>query len=448
VNPVGRIIAGALLRHGGVFLSLLVLSASIASARTLRVGPERNYTTIRAAAQVAQNGDMILIDPGVYRADVARWTQDDLVLWAPNGRAQIRAEGRNEGGKGIWVVEGRNFTAENIEFSGARAPDHSGAGVRIHAMGKVTLRNCSFYGNENGVLGDADEIVIDRCVFDRNGAGDGRSHNIYVWGPSVTIRSSYIHRAVLGHNIKARGETNYILYNRIMDEDDGRSAFSIDVPDCGTTFLIGNVIEKGVRSKNRHVISYGGQSGKNDHNLYVVNNTLVNNGPAGGAFLICREGTEATVTNNIFLGPGKPWLGGNVSQSHNLIQPYLDTDLGFANPAAYDFRLTSARSFIVDRGISPGASVRAFDLTPRLEYVYDAQTKERAEVGALDLGAFELPRNEVEPEILPAAEPATTVQRARPPERPAKVTRPLKKKAKTYPVRSSKKKARRPPTSP
>jgi hypothetical protein len=185
-----------------------------AHAGTLRVGPERNYKSIRAAAHAAGDGDVILIDAGVYPADITVWDRDNLVIWAPEGRAHVRADGANEDGKDLWVVVGRNFTAENIEFSGARVRDRNGAGVRIDAKGTVTLRNCYFHDNDNGVLGDADEIVIDGCVFDRNGAGDGQSHNLYVWGPSVTIRNSFIHRAVLGHNIKTRGETNHILYPR------------------------------------------------------------------------------------------------------------------------------------------------------------------------------------------------------------------------------------------
>jgi len=424
------------------FLLLMTAFPPPSHARTLRVGPGRNYKSIREAARVAGDGDIILLDAGVYRADVTRWDRDNLVIWAPDGRAQIRAEGVSQDGKGIWVVEGRNFTAENIEFSGARVPDRNGAGVRIHAKGTVTLRNCYFHHNEMGVLGDADEIVIDRCVFDQNGFRDSRTehigHNIYVWGPSVTIRNSYTHRAMLGHNIKTRAKTNYILYNRIMDESDGAASYSIDVPDCGRTFIIGNVIEQGMRTENPHLVSYGAESGKNDlRDVYVINNTFVNDGPPDGAFLIIRQRADVRVMNNIFYGPGRPWIGDGVDASNNYIETSMDNAPGFADPSAYDFHLTAGTPReIVDSGISPGVTATGYDLTPKEEYVYDAGGRPRPVVGPLDLGAFEFERPSG---AKSGASTTETLRQTQTVGRSAKVTKSKakKKKAKTNPARTS-----------
>src|SRR6185295_5286466 len=339
-----------------------------------------------------------------------------LVIWAPGGRAKLVPEGAAEDGKGIWVVEGRNFTAENIEFTGARVPDRNGAGVRIHAKGKVTLRNCYFHDNENGVLGDADEILIDRCVFDRNGGPDGQSHNIYVWGPSVTIRNSTIQRSIQGHNIKTRGETNYILSNRILDREDGTGSYGIDVPDCGRTYIIGNVIEQGPESPNYHLISYGAESGKNRAELYLVNNTLVNDGRADGFFLKIRRGTQASIVNHIFYGPGTPWVGGEVFEGRNYIEPSLNNSPRFANPRAYDYRLTAeSPRAIVDRGSPPGVSLSGYELRPKLEFL-EGSERTRPTAGPLDLGAFEYPGAKVSaaaPEPKPKTYPARTTKKAK-----------------------------------
>ena len=383
-------------RRSGASLLVLLWMATSASAGTLRVGPDRNYKRFSDVARAAHDGDIILVDAGDYPGDVAKWTQNDLVIWAPNGRARIRADGASVEGKAIWVVEGRNFTAENIEFSGARVPDHNGAGVRLDARGTATLRNCYFHHNEMGVLGDADQVVIEGCVFDRNAPtenlGESYYHNIYVWGPSVVIRNCLVHRAAVGHNIKTRGTTNYILYNKIADEEDGTGSYAIDVPDCGRTYIIGNVIEQGPMSENYDIVSYGAESGKNDvKELYVVNNTLVNNGRPDGAFIRCRRRAKLRIVNNIFYGPGDPWLGGDVSASSNYIVGSRRNEPRFEDPATYGFHLTpdSPRE-IVDRGIPPGVSSAGYDLTPKYEYVEEAQSKPRATVGPLDLGAFEL----------------------------------------------------------
>jgi parallel beta helix pectate lyase-like protein len=425
VSPIARRIAILLLA------SLMV--APVAEARTLRVGPERNYKHFRDASLAARDGDVILVDAGVYTADVCTWSQNDLVIWAPGGRARIEAAGANEGGKGTWVVEGRNFTAENIEFSGARVPDHNGAGVRIHAKGKVTLRNCYFHDNEMGVLGDADEILIDRCIFDRNGTEDRIAfyHNIYLWGPQVTVQNCYIRRATGGHNLKTRGLNNYILANRIMDEADGTGSYSIDVPDCGRTYIIGNVIEQGPMSPNYHMISYGSESDNNKTlELYVINNTLINNGRADGFYMKIHKGTRGRITNNIFYGPGTTWVGGSLDDDHNQVFGALDNQPRFRNPRTYDFRLTpeSPRS-IVDRGAPPGVSSMGYDLRPKLEYVYDANGRNRPVSGPLDLGAFEYVAARIEaPKPLPSAtKPKTTA-----------TTSKKKKTPRTYPAKSPK----------
>ena len=44
---------------------------------------------------------------------------------------------------------------------------------------------------------------------------------------------------------------------------------------------------------------------------------------------------------------------------------------------------------ILDRGIPPGRSATGYDLTPKLQYVYDARWEQRPVSGPLDLGAFE-----------------------------------------------------------
>ena len=358
---------------------------------TLRVGPDKSYKTVHEAAEAAQAGDLVLIDAGVYAADVARWKADNVTVRAVGGRAHLRADGAQAGGKGTWIVSGKNFTAEGIEFSGAAVPDKNGAGIRSETEGTLVLRNCYFHDNEEGILGGADSLLIESCVFDKNGASDGRTHNLYVWGRSFTIRDSYTHRAVVGHNIKTRAKNNYILYNRISDEADGTASYEVDVPDCGRTYLIGNVIEQGPLSENGGIVAYGMESGDNAPFLYAVNNTFVNNRRQGGTFLQLRDGTKGLVRNNILYGPGTVRSGGDVQEDHNYVEPGAANAARFLAPGAYDFHLTgrSPRS-IVDAAAPPGAAPSGFDLTPTREYVHPAKSRPRPASGALDVGAFEL----------------------------------------------------------
>src|SRR5262245_20505703 len=133
------------LRASVLFFGLLLLVVAqppTVVAATLRVGPDKPYRTVRAAAQAAHDGDVVEIDAGLYSADVATWSRSGVTVRAVGGRAHLRADGANEAGKGIWVVSGANFTAENIEFSAARVPDGNGAGIRAQGSGRLVVRNC------------------------------------------------------------------------------------------------------------------------------------------------------------------------------------------------------------------------------------------------------------------------------------------------------------------
>jgi hypothetical protein len=377
-------------------LATATLLFGSADARILRVGPTRAYTTIRAAAAATVAGDSVLIDAGTYVGDVTSWNASNVYAGAVGGRAVLQANGAQEGGKGIWVVYGNNFTAENIEFTGASVPDGNGAGIRNSTSGYLVVRNCYFHDNEDGILGGADSILIENSIFDHNGLGDGYTHNMYIWGRSVTVRYTYTHRARIGHNIKTRGQNNYILYNRIMDESDGTASYSIDVPDCGRTYIIGNVIEQGPNTDNSTIISYGAESALNTQDLYVVNNTIVNDRTGGGTFLSIAGSTPTVIRNNIFYGPGTPWAGGSVTSGNNYVSTAYDNAPKFASPSTYDFHLTSTSpAAIVNAGAAPGTSSTGYALTPVREYVYDAQSRARTTSGSLDLGAFEYSSGQV-----------------------------------------------------
>jgi hypothetical protein len=362
------------------------------------VGLNKTFATVRAAAQASHDGDVVEIDAGVYTNDVTTWSANSLTVRGVGGRAHlVVTNGTNEAGKGIWVVDGADFTAENIEFSGASVPDQNGAGIRAEGPGTFTVRNCLFHDNEEGILGGDRNtaVLVEFSVFDHNGFGDGQSHNMYI-GPAqkFTLQYSYTHRAIIGHDVKSRAATNFILYNRIMGESDGTESYEVDIPDGGRTLLIGNAIEQGPNTDNSAIVAYAEESTKNGVlEIYAVNNTLVNNRPSGGVFFSLRSGTTAVIKNNILYGPGTKWNGGAVMASNNYIETSYNNSPGFLSPSSYDYHLTSlsprGSAGVVDAGATPGVSSAGEDLTPPNEYVYDAQSVGRAAVGVIDIGAFE-----------------------------------------------------------
>jgi len=353
----------------------------------MRVGPQHELKSPSAAAKVARDGDTVEIEAGLYPGDVAVWRQSNLTLRAIGGRAHLRADGARAEGKAIWVIKGSNTTVENLEFSGARVPDRNGAGIRLEGAG-LTVRNSYFHHNENGILGGGgleSDVVIEHSEFAHNGFGDGQSHNLYIGtARNFTLRYSYVHHAVVGHNVKSRAIKNFIYYNRVMDEKDGRASYAIDLPDGGLSFVMGNLIQQGPMNDNRTVVAYGAEGYKNPLNeLYFVNNTVVNDDPRGGRFFFIRPGADAVrVINNVFSGPGELSAGkGELRNNHRAARSEL------VDPDNFDYRLR-AGSRAIGRGLDAG-SAYGFLLRPGAEYQHPMQMRRRSAPGHLDLGALE-----------------------------------------------------------
>jgi hypothetical protein len=408
-TPRGRLAAGA---RGNkplfvvpasrlVSCTILVVCAGVVSraadARTFLVGPGRDYQRPSEVAAIARDGDIVEIAAGVYRGDVAVWRQNHLTLRGVGGRAHLESGGRAADKKAIWVIKGQDTTIERIEFSGATVPDGNGAGIRPEGSGLV-IRDCYFHDNENGILGGAGDIVIERSEFFRNGSGDGRTHNIYI-GDRVhrfTLRYSYSHGARIGHNVKSRARENHIEYNRIMDEVDGTASYIIDMPNGGTAYVIGNLIQQGPQAENLTIVSYGVEGLIRKRNeIYFINNTVVNDAPKG-TFISIADGTQRTVVvNNLFVGPGHRIVG-KVDARHNLSL----NDAGLIDREHYDYRLT-AGSPAIDAGIDPGEG-NGVVLMPRKEYRDPMRVQARPSRGQLDVGAYEFdPKNAGMPNARP-----------------------------------------------
>jgi uncharacterized protein (TIGR03437 family) len=370
--------------------------ALAAQCATLQVGPGRPFSKPCAAIAAAAAGDTIEIDAaGEYAGDVCAWNTDRLTLRGVGGRARIDAAGRSSQGKAIWVIGGADTVVENIEFSGAAVADKNGAGIR-HQGGNLTVRNCYFHDNENGILGGdaaASHILVEYSEFANNGAGDGYSHNLYIGRAGrFTLRFSYSHHSKVGHLVKSRATENYILYNRLSDEAAGTGSYEINLPNGGRSFVIGNIIEQGPRSQNSTILSYreeGPHALNPDTSLTAVNNTFVNNRPQGATFIAVAAAVEtpAVIRNNVFAGSGTLTNQSQAVLENNLV---TRTDPGFVDAANYDFKLR-ASSAAIDAGADPGTP-------PLFQYVHPACGEGRQPAGAIDIGAFEFGGEALDPQ--------------------------------------------------
>ncbi|MBA3916006.1 MAG: hypothetical protein H0X25_19585 [Acidobacteriales bacterium] len=408
---------------------LLSLTAG-ANATTWNVGPTRTYKTPCAVSTLVANGDTVSIDysastgPGVgYYDDSCAWSASNLsligVLKSNGARPVLNAAGLTDTSttghianrQGIWVFTGSNVTVKNMEFENAavnNADGANGAGIRSSGV-NLTVLHSYFHNNQDGILESnisGSNIVIQNSEFYQNGVsnpaltnGYGFTHNLYIGHcASLTFEYNYTHASYVGHLLKTRAAVNYVLYNKITQET-GTSSYDINIPNGGTSYVIGNEVEKGPNAGNSVLLSYleeGVNASNPGQDLYVQNNTFVNQLGSGTFVVDDSTSVGALLANNIWYGTGTVTNQGSATQTTN--DSVSSNPSMFVNFAGYNYNLSStAGSPPVNSGTTPGSSTGGYSLNPNYQYVQSTNgaggnlecSQPRTTVSTIDIGAYE-----------------------------------------------------------
>jgi hypothetical protein len=387
------------------YITLVVLAfvtAYTATSEVWRVGPTQQYKVPSAVASLVQDGDEVWIDPAEYIGDVAVWRAHRLKLYrtpmaAEGSFAILRADGKAAEAKAIWVIKGNDCIVSGIDFRECRVPDRNGAGIRVEGT-NITVSRCAFRKNQDGILAGNNlnsTILVEYSEFEQSGAGDGLSHAIYINHVKAFIfRFNYSHTTEVGHECKSRAHFNYIAYNRLSNED-GRGSRNLDLPNGGTSVVIGNIFHKGANAENGNVIGYGleGLSDTVDNSLYLSHNTVVSSRSLSTFLRMDSSTSRLHAANNVFVGNMTVLIGSakSIDTLNNLAFARPES-VGFINPSAYDYRITQS-SILRDKAVesitatSTLENYRELPLTPVLVYVHPCQ--DRIRLGSSDVGAYE-----------------------------------------------------------
>jgi hypothetical protein len=280
------------------------------------VGPKGSALTLEQALAKAQDGDTIELLSGEYRGS---WLIEGrrLTLRGMGGDkpAVLRGEGKPVAAKALLTVRGGEVTLQNLQFSGARSNEGTGAGVRLEGAGRLLIQRCRFFDNEYGLFAandDKAELRIEDSVFGQAPRIEGGLYHLVNIGriARLSISGSRFQQGFEGHLIKTRARENLIRYNFIHDGLRGGASYEIDIANGGLATIEGNVIGQGSATQNFVQVAYGSEDRSWDVNrLVLAHNTFINHGWLPSWYLRVFNnklppGTEVVAVNNLLVGGG------------------------------------------------------------------------------------------------------------------------------------------------
>lgn len=154
---------------------LLMMPAALgmqASAAELHV--PRQYRTIQAAVDAAQNGDSVIIAPGTYKEQV-KVTAKLIQIIGEQGAGSTILDGQGSPGSLIWMDDPKaGSLVEGLTLQNAGSDRVAAAAFRLEAAA-MTIKSCVFRNNASAEFGagarlySAKGTFVD-CVFEDNRA--------------------------------------------------------------------------------------------------------------------------------------------------------------------------------------------------------------------------------------------------------------------------------------
>jgi len=252
------LIVAAMMFTSVLFIGMTFLPGAKATTRYVGGAGPGNYSTIQAAIDDANPGDMVFVHKGTYSENLVVNTSLSMI---GEDRDKTTLDGRGKGDVVYIVTNHVNVTGFTIVNSD---PGNGSAGVNVYFTRNCSVVDNNISGNNFGIvlLGSGDNVISNNTLSgnSRDGILVGLSHNNTIAGNNVSHNgrngifiASSMHN-VLAHNTAMKNEWEGLS---IQDSEsntlDNNSVSSnresgIDIESSKAIFLASNTLtEDGIR---------------------------------------------------------------------------------------------------------------------------------------------------------------------------------------------------------
>ena len=211
-----------------ITLLVVLISANILCAEVLKVGPEETYKTLLDLPRRFEPGDVIELQPGIYRQfrqlPNAGTPENPVVI-----KCAVKWACTLDGGdfnfaftpRAAFEVPNGAYTFQDIDFRNISNGGQNASAIRCIA-GQCIIEGNRIRNVSMGIHGTAPTLTIIRHNdIQWNGFGNN-SHQIYLsGGENAIIEDNIIAHTVGGMNVKVRTRLATIRRNTILDSRDG-----------------------------------------------------------------------------------------------------------------------------------------------------------------------------------------------------------------------------------
>ncbi len=201
-----------------LFICLVLLITSPATAATLEVGQGKTYTTIQSAIDAAKTGDKIFVEEGTYSENLLIKTNGISIIG--KNRENTIIEGKQTS-SGIRIDEVNNVVISGLTIKNGGGGGQEDAGVAVYKGSGNTVSNMIITGNSVGVSlyqGSNNNIVSGNIIESNLGYGI----NLYASNDNKIFNNNIKNNKKIGIYAYS-SRTNRIYQNNLIDNNGGQA---------------------------------------------------------------------------------------------------------------------------------------------------------------------------------------------------------------------------------